>query len=274
MKRFVGFYNYTIALTLVSLVITIIGMTQCLHGNYKAAILCLMLSGVCDAFDGRIARMRNKSTEDERSFGIQLDSLCDVVCFGVFPAVLCYMLGCRGFIGVVCVCFFALCAVIRLAYFNVLETRRQQDEDERCAKFYHGLPVTSIAVILPVVFAFQFFVPALLFYILLHLMLIVVGFAYIIDFHMPKPGLRGILGIMVILAFCILVVFAWTEFRPPRFTVDSNPIVNAFTQHEDAAFENEEGGLSGISPSGQGGSSSSQSVILPNGQLRLQSDDT
>ena len=112
MKRFVGFYNYTVILTFVSLVVSIIGMTQCLHGNYKAAILCLMISGVCDAFDGRIARTREISTEDERNYGIQLDSLCDVVCFGVFPAILCYMLGCRGVIGIICVCFFALCAVI------------------------------------------------------------------------------------------------------------------------------------------------------------------
>lgn len=274
MKRFVGFYNYTVILTFASLVISIIGMAQCLHGNYKAAILCLMASGVCDAFDGRIARTRDKSTEDERNFGIQLDSLCDVVCFGVFPAILCYMLGCRGVIGIICVCFFALCAVIRLAYFNVLETKRQQVEEERTAKYYHGLPVTSIAVILPIVFAFQYFVPALLFYILLHLMLLIVGFAFIYDFHMPKPNLKALIIVMAILAFCVFVVFALTEFRPPRFTVDSNPIVSAFTENEDAAFDNEEGGLSGITPSNQRDSDNSQSVIKPNGQLRLQSDES
>jgi CDP-diacylglycerol--serine O-phosphatidyltransferase len=44
MKRFVGFYNYTVILTFASLVVSIIGMAQCLHGNYKAAILCLMAS--------------------------------------------------------------------------------------------------------------------------------------------------------------------------------------------------------------------------------------
>ena len=103
-------------------------------------------------------------------------------------------------------------------------------------------------------------------------MLIAVGFAYIFDFHMPKPNLTALIIVMAILAFCVFVVFALTEFRPPRFTVDSNPIVSAFTEHEDAAFENEEGGLSGITPSNQKNSDDSQGVIKPDGQLRLQDD--
>mgnify|MGYP007032777772 FL=1 len=46
-------------------------------------------------FDGKIARTKKNRTEDEKQFGIQIDSLCDVVCFGVFPIVLCYELGMR-----------------------------------------------------------------------------------------------------------------------------------------------------------------------------------
>ena len=126
--RFIGFYDYTVILTYLSLISSVFGMTQAIHGDYKEAIFCLALSGACDAFDGRVARTKKNRTEDEKNFGIQLDSLCDVICFGVFPAMICYLLGVRGAIGLPIVFFYCLCAVIRLAFFNVLEANRQKTE--------------------------------------------------------------------------------------------------------------------------------------------------
>ena len=61
-------------------------------------------------------------TDDEKLFGIQLDSLCDVVAFGAFPAVICYCMGVRGSLGMLAIGFYCVCGVIRLAYFNVVET--------------------------------------------------------------------------------------------------------------------------------------------------------
>ena len=144
MIRFIGFYDYTVILSYMSLILSVFGMTQAIHGDYKAAIFCLGFSGICDAFDGRVARSKKNRTEDEKSFGIQLDSLCDVISFGVFPALICYLLGMRGTLGLVIVFFYCICAVIRLAFFNVLEAKRQQVEGGG-NKTYRGLPVTSIA---------------------------------------------------------------------------------------------------------------------------------
>ena len=79
----IGFYNYSVILTYISLLSSVFGMTQAIHGRFKAAVFCLALSGLCDMFDGKIARSMKNRTEDEKSFGIQIDSLCDVVCFGV-----------------------------------------------------------------------------------------------------------------------------------------------------------------------------------------------
>lgn len=81
-----GFYDYTVVLTYISLAVSVFGMTRALEGDFKVAILCLALSGLCDMFDGKIARTKKNRTEDEKKFGIQIDSLCDVGCFGVFPA--------------------------------------------------------------------------------------------------------------------------------------------------------------------------------------------
>ena len=145
--KLIGFYDYTVFLTYLSLISSVLGMTRAIHGDYKLAIFCLAFSGICDAFDGIVARTKKNRTVDEKNFGIQLDSLCDVICFGLFPAMICYLLGVRGTLGVVLVLFYSLCAVIRLAFFNVLEAKRQTTEGG-AAKGYRGLPVTSIAFIL------------------------------------------------------------------------------------------------------------------------------
>ena len=78
----IGFYDYTVVLTYISLVCSIFGMTQAISGRFRTAIVCLALSGLCDMFDGKIARTKKNRTEDEKLFGVQIDSLCDVVCFG------------------------------------------------------------------------------------------------------------------------------------------------------------------------------------------------
>ena len=121
MFRFIGIYNYTVILTYLSVICAVIGMVLSAKGHFGAAVICLMLCGICDAFDGTVARSKKDRTEDEKAFGIQIDSLCDVISFGVYPAVLCFHLGADGIVGILCMCTYVLCAVIRLAFFNVLE---------------------------------------------------------------------------------------------------------------------------------------------------------
>lgn len=223
--RFLGVYDYTVILTFLSLISSVFGMTQAIHGDYKAAIFCLALSGVCDAFDGRVARTKKNRTDDEKAFGIQLDSLCDVVCFGVFPALICYLLGVRGALGLPIVFFYCLCAVIRLAFFNVLEGKRQQSEDGS-NKVYHGLPVTSIAFILPLAFWLQFLLPEMVFLILLHILLLAVGFLFILDFPLRKPSMKVLLVLIALVIGTVGIIFAYTKFRLPPQNDESNQIVD------------------------------------------------
>lgn len=214
MIRFIGFYDYTVILTYMSLISSVFGMTQAIHGNYKTAIICLALSGVCDAFDGRVARKKKNRTDDQKNFGIQLDSLCDVICFGVFPAMICYLLGVRGVLGLILVFYFCLCAVIRLAFFNVLEANRQKTEGG-ATKVYRGLPVTSISFILPLLFWLQLIVPDQVFVIILHLMLLVVGTLFILDFKMRKPNLKMILVLIGALVITVTIILIYTQFNIP-----------------------------------------------------------
>lgn len=227
--RLIGFYDYTVVLTYMSLISSILGMTRAIHGDYKSAIFCLALSGICDAFDGRVARTKKERTEDEKAFGVQLDSLCDVICFGIFPAMICYLLGVRGTLGVALVLFYCLCAVIRLGFFNVLEAKRQQTEDG-ANKTYRGLPVTSIAFILPLTFWLQFILPEIVFMVLLHAVLLGVGFLFVLDFRLRKPSLKMIVTLSLVLVFTVGMIFAYTRFRVPEPSTETNPIVNGLIE--------------------------------------------
>ena len=229
MIRFIGVYDYTVLLTYMSLISSVFGITQAIHGDYKTAIFCLAFSGICDAFDGRVARTKQDRTEDEKNFGIQLDSLCDVICFGAFPALICYLLGVRGTLGLILVFFYCLCAVIRLTFFNVLEAKRQKEEGG-ANKTYRGLPVTSISFLLPLAFWLQFILPDMVFLVLLHLILLVVGFLFVLDIPIPKPNLKQILIMMAVVAFTVGMIFAYTRFRLPDHQDRSNPIVEEFIE--------------------------------------------
>ena len=229
MIRLIGVYDYTVILTFLSLLSSVIGMTQAIHGDYKAAVFCLALSGICDAFDGRVARSKKNRTEDEKNFGIQLDSLCDVICFGMFPALICYLLGVRGTLGLMLLFFYCICAVIRLAFFNVLEGKRQQEE-EGCNKTYRGLPVTSIAFILPLTFWLQFLMPDAAFVVLLHILVLVVGFLFILDFPLRKPGLKQILLLIAVVTVTVGAIFLYTKFKIPGPMDESNQIVDGLLE--------------------------------------------
>ena len=183
--KLIGFYNYTVILTYMSLISGVLGMRFAACGRLGLAICCLAFSGVCDMFDGAVARTKKNRTADEKNFGIQLDSLSDVVCFGVEPAVFLYFSGVRTTLGIASLVFFVLCAVIRLAFFNVLEMNRQKNEDG-CAKSFRGLPVTSAAIIFPFFYLVGLLVPGNVMHIIYHVLPILIGFLFIADFRVPK----------------------------------------------------------------------------------------
>ena len=190
--QLIGFYDYTVILTYISVISAVVGMIFAHQGSFGGAMLCLFLSGFCDAFDGTVARSKKNRTEDEKAFGIQLDSLCDVVSFGVAPAFACYCMGVNSVPGMVILCVYVVCAVIRLAFFNVQEAKRQQVE-EGCNKYYRGLPVTSSAIIFPVFYLLWPLLPAKLFAVLLHVLCGLIAFLFVLDFRVKKPDFSKIL---------------------------------------------------------------------------------
>jgi len=192
MRHFIGVYNYTVILTYMSLLSGFIGAILSAKGLYAISMILLFAAGVFDAFDGIVARSKKDRTEDEKGFGIQLDSLVDVVSFGIYPALLCYFMGADSIIAIIIEFLYCNCAVIRLAFFNVLEANRQKSETG-AAKYYRGLPVTSISIIFPVIFLLKYIVSPSAFLIIIQIMLAVVAFLFIYDFRVPKPDYTKIL---------------------------------------------------------------------------------
>ena len=222
----IGFYDYTVVLTYMSLVSGMLGIIICLHGigHPFVGIFFLMISGLCDTFDGRVARRKKDRTPREMSFGVQIDSLADLVAFGVLPPCIGMAMlrsserftdqphvflqgeGDKRIIYpivlmVIC-CVYVLAALIRLAYFNVLEEERRKVETEKTPKGYVGLPVTSAALIFPTVMLVHYRTRADLTLLYFGVMLLT-SFLFVSKMEVPKPKLKGIL---------VMIAFGAIEF--------------------------------------------------------------
>lgn len=200
-----GFYDYTVVLTYISLGISILGILRAINGDFKMAIFCLALSGLCDMFDGKIARTKKDRTEDEKKFGIQIDSLCDVVCFGALPIIICYCIGMRSKTGVVILILYGVASVIRLGYFNVMEEKRQSQTEE-VRKYYQGLPITSMAIILPFIYLIRRYC-GIHFLFILNIAVVIVGILFISDIKVKKPQNPAVILIVALVALALARMF-------------------------------------------------------------------
>jgi CDP-diacylglycerol---serine O-phosphatidyltransferase len=124
---FCGFYALTLCLS---------AQPEPIH-LYRAAV-AIFFGMFFDMFDGRVARL----TRTQSEFGMQLDSLADVISFGVAPGILLYkwMLAELGFVGVIIGFVYVACGALRLARFNVLASR-----EPGSSKYFVGLPIPLAA---------------------------------------------------------------------------------------------------------------------------------
>jgi CDP-diacylglycerol--serine O-phosphatidyltransferase len=106
------------------------------------ALGLLPLAFVCDYADGLVARWRYESSV----FGRELDSLADIVSFGVAPVTLAYGLGMRGGLDAIILVFFVSCGISRLARFNI--TAAQLADDKGKVQYFEGAPIPSSIVLI------------------------------------------------------------------------------------------------------------------------------
>ncbi|UEM20161.1 CDP-diacylglycerol--serine O-phosphatidyltransferase [Skermanella mucosa] len=140
-------------LTMLALCAGVTAMRFAIQGRFEAAVVSVMIAAVLDALDGRIARLLNGQSR----FGEELDSLSDVVSFGVAPAITLYLwvLAGAGTPGWIAVLAFSVCAALRLARFN--SKLGDSDLPPYAYNYFTGVPAPAAAglVLLPLVISFE-----------------------------------------------------------------------------------------------------------------------
>ncbi len=134
-----GVYILPNLLTTASLFSGFMGILWALQGRFEACALAILVSTLFDGLDGKIARLTGTTSE----FGVQYDSLCDLVAFGVTPALLLHQwaLHIYGRLGLMACFLFLACGALRLARFNVQSSITSK-------KFFIGLPIPAAGCII------------------------------------------------------------------------------------------------------------------------------
>ncbi len=114
------------------------------HIYFACGLLVAAL--IFDVLDGRIARWRQKTS----AIGRELDSLADIISFGVAPAVMGYALGMNGFFDRIVLAYFVACGVSRLARYNVTAEELSAGSDK--VKYFEGTPIPTSLLIVGILF--------------------------------------------------------------------------------------------------------------------------
>lgn len=202
----IGKWNKSVIATYVGMLLAVASIFLLMSGFYKAAMMCFMGAGICDLFDGTIARMC-KRTEEEKNFGIQLDSLVDVVSFIVLPVVLIVKLAGFTWYAAVAAVLYSVFGIARLAYFNVCQ--EENEDKDSPIKYYTGMPVTYAALVFPLVYLLHLYfnteVTALFMCIAMEIMAVL----FILKIKFIKPGKKGYIFLMLLAValFAVYIIF-------------------------------------------------------------------
>jgi CDP-diacylglycerol--serine O-phosphatidyltransferase len=146
-RRFRGVFLLPNLITTGSLFAGFYAIVASIDGRFYAAAVAILVSLVLDGLDGRIARI----TKSTSGFGVQYDSLADLVAFGVAPGILVYLWALKPYhqFGWVAVFLFVVCGALRLARFNV----QQGSMDPR---YFNGLPIPAAATMIATAIIFYY----------------------------------------------------------------------------------------------------------------------
>ena len=205
---FIGKYNKAAWVTYAGTLSSLIGIYLAVKGSFRAAVICLVISGVCDMFDGKVARLEKNRTEEDKNYGVQIDSLSDTICFVVFPIILFLSMGMCEWYNAVIYAIYGLAGIIRLAYFNITT------DNTVAIKNYTGLPVTSTAIIFPAAFLLAFVLKGNMemFKVIMTIIMAVVGLLFISKIKIKKPKGKIIwyfLGAAIIFILFMISSYFW-----------------------------------------------------------------
>lgn len=136
-----GMYVYALPnfFTSMNLLLGYLAILATVEGRFERAAWSILLASIFDMLDGRVARLTNTTSR----FGVEYDSLCDLVSFGIAPSLLIYFSALKPFgrVGIVVAVVFALCGALRLARFNVMAEVLPKS-------YFQGLPIPMASITL------------------------------------------------------------------------------------------------------------------------------
>ena len=198
-KKIIGIYNLANSVTYLGVILSVLAIIL-LNKNTNYSIICLALAGICDLFDGRIARMF-KRTDEEKKYGIEIDSLADVVNFVVCPAcVLVYLCGNDITCDIIAV-IYVLAGITRLAWFNITTDGN--------TGFYQGLPVTYSALFISVIYVIIDRVSVLASYsgYIFNGLYILLAILFVLNIKIKKPtGVWYVIFSLIAIATIVLLI--------------------------------------------------------------------
>lgn len=224
----IGVYDYTVILTYLSALSAGTGIVFSLTGTGHpfVGMVFLMFCGLFDAFDGKVARTKKDRTPLEKNYGIQIDSLSDIVAFGVLPVCIGNaLLKCSpeysemwegsettvlSVLLVIIMIAYILAGLIRLAYYNVTEEERQSQETGS-RKYYEGLPITAAAVFFPLLLMLHYITEKDL-TIVYFVMMAIITICFVVKIKIPKIDTKGIIILCVIGLGELIVILNYMFF--------------------------------------------------------------
>lgn len=197
--KFIGSYNKSIFITFFSIFLSIYAIIC--NVDIKIKMLVLIIVGICDLFDGVVAR-KCKRTELDEKFGIQLDSFADLINFGIYPCFIYTYIVEINLISVSVSMLYIFCTVQRLGYFNITT-----EENEGIFK---GLPTTYSALVITTFYVIVSIINNITGWytdIVYSLLFICIAFAFICNFEIKKPKGKMYIIFSIIAIIMTILIF-------------------------------------------------------------------
>ena len=206
-KKQIGMLTFAIDLpnicSLLGLLSAVLAIYFAINGNFQASIIGILWAVLFDWYDGIIARKMKGRTKEQAVFGAQLDSMIDIVSFGIFPAILLLSYGHYNIWFIPGAFVIIATSAIRLSYFNIYGLID--------SKTYKGLALDNNVLILAFVFLFENFFQHSTFSILIYIILLILSALNLSSIPTPKFAGKWVYA-LVAYVVAMTIVFGWMLF--------------------------------------------------------------
>ena len=193
-------------LTNFGLIVACLGIVAAMWSQVSIAVICLLICGLADLYDGPLARLSQRSLAIAKQ-GVELDSLTDAIAFAILPLVIFQALNLRDGWHTSLQCFLVWASVTRLSVFNITALERQADPST--LTFYQGLPVTSMALFVPLIYFGSLFFEEKIFSTGVRITILIVALMQIGKFKVPKPHSIAAYLVLTLIPLVLIGVVTW-----------------------------------------------------------------